>query len=100
MTSSTVTTETVEARVVDNHDGTVTIRYRVSTPGVYNVDLKFGGVPVPQGRIVQTVGTPCAIVITITIIRIIMGLEAVSASEDVIGDLKKKALLFIIVLLE
>jgi len=54
--TSTTTTEDVEVLVVDNFDGTVTIRYTPTRAGIYNVDLKFGGRAVPLGRIVQTVG--------------------------------------------
>jgi len=56
VTSSAVATETIDVSVVENNDGTTTIKYRTVVPGVYNVDLKFGGKPVPQGRITQTCG--------------------------------------------
>jgi len=53
ITSST--TNQVEATVVDNNDGTVTIKYKPTAPGTYNLNVKFGGVPIPNGTITQEV---------------------------------------------
>ena len=57
VTESSTTTASVDVVVTDNHDGTVTIRYRPTRAGVYNLNIKFGGVTVPHGRITQTVST-------------------------------------------
>ena len=46
----------IKATVIDNNDGTVTIKYVPTVPGTYHLDVKFGGVPIPNGRITQQVG--------------------------------------------
>jgi filamin len=45
----------IKANIIDNNDGTVTIKYTPTAPGTYNLDVKFGGVPIPNGQITQEV---------------------------------------------
>jgi len=57
VTSSTG--QLVKATVVDNRDGTVTVKYLPTEPGTYHLDVKFGGVTVPNGKVAQqAVGQP------------------------------------------
>jgi len=59
MTVTNVTeSSSVDVVVTDNKNGSVTIRYRATRVGVYTVNIKFGGVTVPHGRITQTVSRP------------------------------------------
>jgi filamin len=55
-TTATATVTEVKTEVIENGDGTVTIKYTVLEEGVYAVDLKFGGAPVPNGHFTQKVG--------------------------------------------
>ena len=48
-------TNQIKATVIDNNDGTVTIKYIPVMPGTYNLDVKFGGIPIPNGHITQQV---------------------------------------------
>jgi len=52
---NTSTGSQVKATVIDNHDGTVTIKYVPTAPGSYTMDVKYGGVTIPTGRITQQV---------------------------------------------
>lgn len=47
-----------EATVTENQDGTVTIKYTPTEPGVYTLDIKFGGVSVTDGLITQEAVIP------------------------------------------
>ena len=51
--SSTLTE--VKTAVIDNHDGTVSIKYVPTATGTYTTDIKYGGVTIPAGRITQQV---------------------------------------------
>ena len=55
-TTTTTTIKDVDYTVVDNGDGTVTIRYTPLVEGTYTADIKFGGVTVPHGHFTQQVG--------------------------------------------
>jgi len=52
---NTATSNEVVTRVIDNHDGTVSIKYVPTVKGTYSVDIKYGGVTIPTGRITQQV---------------------------------------------
>ena len=52
---NTSTQAVMKATVIDNHDGTVTLKYVASAAGVYTADIKFGGVTIPNGHITQQV---------------------------------------------
>lgn len=54
-TTTTTTIKDVDYTVVDNGDGTVTIRYTPLVEGTYTADIKFGGVTVPHGHFTQQV---------------------------------------------
>jgi len=55
---NTSTSTEVKSQVIDNHDGTVTVKYTPTEPGQYTMDVKYGGVTIPAiGRIVQQVCT-------------------------------------------
>lgn len=56
-TTTTTTLKDVDYSVVDNGDGTVTIRYTPLEEGTYTADIKFGGVTVPHGHFTQQVCT-------------------------------------------
>jgi len=45
----------VEIAVVDNGDGTVSIRYTPQKPGAYTLEIKFGGNTIPNGQFTQQV---------------------------------------------
>lgn len=45
----------VVTRVIDSDDGTVSIKYAPAVKGTYTVDIKYGGVTIPTGRITQQV---------------------------------------------
>lgn len=68
VTSQVVNTSTgsvVKATVIDNHDGTVTIKYVPTVTGTYTMDIKYGGVTIPGGRITQQVTDYVIIIIVI-----------------------------------
>jgi len=52
---NTSTGSQVKATVIDNHDGTVTVKYVPTETGTYTMDIKYGGVTVPAGHITQQV---------------------------------------------
>jgi len=52
---NTTTSSEIVTRVIDNHDGTVSIKYVPTVQGTYSVDIKYGGVTIPTGRITQQV---------------------------------------------
>jgi len=54
---NTSTSSVVKSTVIDNHDGTVTIKYVPTLSGTYTMDIKYGGVTIPTGRITQQVCT-------------------------------------------
>ena len=54
VTNTTTSTE-VKTTVIDNYDGTVSIKYVPTVAGTYTMDLKYGGVTLPAGRIIQQV---------------------------------------------
>jgi filamin len=45
----------IKATVIDNNDGTVTLKYTPTVPETYKLDVKFGGVLIPNGQITQEV---------------------------------------------
>jgi len=53
------TSSEVVARVIDSDDGTVSIKYVPAVKGTYTVDIKYGGVTIPAGRITQQVLSVC-----------------------------------------
>ena len=52
---NTTTSSEVKTTVIDNHDGTVSIKYVPTATGTYTMDIKYGGVTIPGGRITQQV---------------------------------------------
>lgn len=46
----------VDIDIVPNPDGTHSLVYTPRAPGVYQINIKFGGQPVPNGDAVQEVG--------------------------------------------
>ena len=52
---NTSTSTVLKTTVIDNHDGTVTVKYVPTVAGSYTTDIKFGGVTIPAGRITQQV---------------------------------------------
>jgi len=47
----------LKSTVIDNHDGTVTIKYVPTATGTYTTDIRYGGVTIPSGRITQQVSS-------------------------------------------
>jgi len=47
--SSKETTDNIDCKVVPNGDGTYSVKYKVSEPGNYTIEVKFGGQTVPGG---------------------------------------------------
>jgi len=54
---NTATSTELKSTVIDNHDGTVTIKYVPTATGTYTTDIKYGGVTIPSGRITQQVNS-------------------------------------------
>lgn len=50
----------VDIDIVPNPDGTQSLVYTPRTPGVYQINIKFGGQPVPDGDVAQEVGVVCS----------------------------------------
>ena len=46
----------VDIDIVPNPDGTHSLVYTPRAPGVYQINIKFGGQPVPDGEVMQEVG--------------------------------------------
>jgi len=53
--TNTSTSTPLKPTVIDNYDGTVSIKYVPTVPGTYTMDIKYGGVTIPAGRITQQV---------------------------------------------
>jgi len=53
--TNTSTSTAVKPTVIDNYDGTVSIKYMPTVPGTYTMDIKYGGVTIPGGQITQQV---------------------------------------------
>lgn len=64
---NTSTNSEVKATVIDNHDGTVTIKYVPTVTGTYTMDIKYGGVTIPAGRITQQVQLTVNISLTLCV---------------------------------
>lgn|SRR6218665_204078 len=45
----------VDIDIIDNHNGTVNVVYVPRLPGVYALNLRFGGQPIPKGKFSQQV---------------------------------------------
>lgn len=45
----------VDVEIIDNGDGTVDVAYTPKKPGQYDVDIKFGGKTIPNGKFAQQV---------------------------------------------
>ena len=52
---STAGDSDVDIDIVDNGDGTISIVYTPRAPGAYQINIKFGGQPVPNGNFTQKV---------------------------------------------
>jgi len=48
----------VDIDIVDNRDGTVSVRYTPRKPGAYTLEIKFGGQTIPHGTFTQQVQSP------------------------------------------
>jgi len=47
----------LKSTVIDNHDGTVSIKYVPTATGTYTTDINYGGVTIPSAHITQQVNS-------------------------------------------